>query len=203
MCTDCCKYIHRDWCRRAPFCWYLCQSYLELAFQSLQPDIYSSTLCNAGADHTSLEVETLLGRVADGVVVEDRREALAILSELLHNSIQVWLTLRIGATLCPGREEQALTLSSPQAQQIIGMNGLSVLCGVLRDEKGDKEMLRGALECLSVALTPSPVRTYAFLLMSAVARTGLSSNAPIYVHRKIKAPYPLCRRLAICNHLAQ
>ena len=87
---DCCKCIHPEWCQRAPFCQYLCQSYLgSPSNHCIRVDYLQSTFYDAGADHTSLEVERLLGRVADGVVVEDRREALAILSELLHNNIQV------------------------------------------------------------------------------------------------------------------
>lgn len=37
------------------------------------------------------------------------------------------------------------------------MNGLPVLCGVLRDEKNDREMLRGALECLNASMATSQV----------------------------------------------
>lgn len=44
-----------------------------------------------------------------------------------------------------------------QAQKILGMTGLPVLCGVIKSEQTDREMLRGALECLNIAVGPSQV----------------------------------------------
>ena len=38
------------------------------------------------------------------------------------------------------------------------MTGLPVLCTILKEDNGDKHMLRGALECLNIAIAPSPVR---------------------------------------------
>ena len=46
------------------------------------------------------------------------------------------------------------TLAGLQAQLALGATGFPVLCGVLRDERGDTEMVRGALECLLVATNP-------------------------------------------------
>ena len=40
------------------------------------------------------------------------------------------------------------------------MAGLPVLCSVLSTEQGDKEMLRGALECLNIAVAPSQVQIF-------------------------------------------
>ncbi|KAK9814747.1 hypothetical protein WJX72_010794 [[Myrmecia] bisecta] len=74
------------------------------------------------------EVEKLLQRVADGVLPEDRREALALLRDLLSDNAQ--------------------------AQLALGASGFPVLCGVLRDERNDVEMVRSALECLLVATSP-------------------------------------------------
>ena len=42
-----------------------------------------------GNDSVANEVEKLLGRTADGLLAEDRREALVLLSELLQSNEQV------------------------------------------------------------------------------------------------------------------
>ncbi|KAK9825363.1 hypothetical protein WJX81_004059 [Elliptochloris bilobata] len=73
-------------------------------------------------------VERLLQRVSDGILPDDRREALAQLRDLLTGN--------------------------PQAQVALGNAGLPVLCTVLCDERGDLEMVRGALECLVLAVHP-------------------------------------------------
>lgn len=39
-----------------------------------------------------------------------------------------------------------------QAQVAVGNSGFPVLCGILREERADVEMVRGALECLAIAL---------------------------------------------------
>eukprot|EP00884_Botryococcus_braunii_P007321 jgi/Botrbrau1/16590/Bobra.0068s0020.1 len=39
-----------------------------------------------------------------------------------------------------------------QAQAAVGNAGFPVLCGILREERGDVDMVRGALECLAIAL---------------------------------------------------
>jgi hypothetical protein len=44
-----------------------------------------------------------------------------------------------------------------QAKKILGMTGLPVLCNILKEDRGDREMLRGALECLNIAIAPTPV----------------------------------------------
>ena len=41
-----------------------------------------------------------------------------------------------------------------QAQVALGNAGLPMLCMVLHDERGDLEMVRGALECLVLAVQP-------------------------------------------------
>lgn len=71
-------------------------------------------------------VELLLQRTADGVLADDRREALADLRDLLsHNS---------------------------QAQLAVGAQGLPVLCTIIKEEREDTDMLRAALECLTIAI---------------------------------------------------
>ena len=40
------------------------------------------------------------------------------------------------------------------------MTGLPVLCTILKEDQGDKHMLRGALECLNIAIAPSQVRAF-------------------------------------------
>ena len=42
-----------------------------------------------------------------------------------------------------------------QTQVALGNAGLPALCTVLQDERGDLEMVRGALECLVLAIQPS------------------------------------------------
>ncbi|KAL0019412.1 hypothetical protein WJX77_011077 [Trebouxia sp. C0004] len=73
-------------------------------------------------------VEVLLQRIGDGVLAEDRQEALADLRDLISNSAQ--------------------------AKVAVGALGLPMLCTVVKEERQDIEMLRGALECLTIVIGP-------------------------------------------------
>ncbi|GMP96642.1 hypothetical protein CsSME_00045184 [Camellia sinensis var. sinensis] len=73
-------------------------------------------------------VERLLDRISNGVLAEDRRTAIA--------------------------ELQFVVVESRAAQLAFGAMGFSVLLSVLKEERDDVEMVRGALETLVSALTP-------------------------------------------------
>ncbi|XP_042508019.1 golgin candidate 6 isoform X2 [Macadamia integrifolia] len=73
-------------------------------------------------------VERLLDRISNGVLAEDRRTAIA--------------------------ELQSVVAESHSAQLAFGAMGFPVLMGVLKEERDDVEMVRGALETLVSALTP-------------------------------------------------
>ncbi len=48
---------------------------------------------------------------------------------------------------CSSRE-----VGEGQAQAAVGNAGFPVLCGILREERADVDLVRGALECLAIAL---------------------------------------------------
>ncbi|KAF5951209.1 hypothetical protein HYC85_009153 [Camellia sinensis] len=73
-------------------------------------------------------VERLLDRISNGVLSEDRRTAIA--------------------------ELQSVVAESRAAQLDFGAMGFPVLLSVLKEERDDVEMVRGALETLVSALTP-------------------------------------------------
>ncbi|XP_058109651.1 golgin candidate 6 [Magnolia sinica] len=73
-------------------------------------------------------VERLLDRISNGVLADDRRAAMT--------------------------ELQSIVAESRSAQLALGAMGLPVLLSVLREERDDVEMVRGALETLVSALTP-------------------------------------------------
>ncbi|KAK8485578.1 hypothetical protein V6N11_057162 [Hibiscus sabdariffa] len=73
-------------------------------------------------------VERLLDRISNGVLAEDRRTAIA--------------------------ELQSIVAESRAGQLAFGAMGFPVLMGVLKEERDDVEMVRGALETLVSALTP-------------------------------------------------
>ncbi|KAI4350630.1 hypothetical protein L6164_005069 [Bauhinia variegata] len=73
-------------------------------------------------------VERLLDRISNGKLAEDRRNAI---TELL-----------------------AIVSESRAAQLAFGAMGFPVMLGVLKEERDDVEMVRGALETLVSALTP-------------------------------------------------
>ncbi|KAL5702642.1 hypothetical protein ACHQM5_027836 [Ranunculus cassubicifolius] len=74
-------------------------------------------------------VERLLDRISNGVLAEDRRAAMTQL--------------------------QTIVAESRSAQLAFGAMGFPVLMGVLREERDDVEMVRGSLETLVSALTPT------------------------------------------------
>jgi hypothetical protein len=74
-----------------------------------------------------------LERVSDGVLADDRRSAMS--------------ELRVRAA------------ESAQAQAALGVMGLPVLLTVLREEREDLEMIRGALETLYNCITAETVPT--------------------------------------------
>ncbi|XVF16328.1 hypothetical protein REPUB_Repub10bG0021900 [Reevesia pubescens] len=82
---------------------------------------------NSGSSEDSY-VERLLDRISNGVLAEDRRNAIA--------------------------ELQAVVAESRAAQLAFGAMGFPVLMGVLKEERDDAEMVHGALETLVSALTP-------------------------------------------------
>ncbi|XP_059639867.1 golgin candidate 6 isoform X4 [Cornus florida] len=73
-------------------------------------------------------VERLLDRISNGVLAEDRRTAIT--------------------------ELQSVVAESHAAQLAFGAMGFPVLLSVLKEERDDVEMVRGALETLASALTP-------------------------------------------------
>ncbi|KAH7689813.1 Vesicle tethering protein p115-like protein [Dioscorea alata] len=73
-------------------------------------------------------VERFLDRISNGVRAEDRRAAMA--------------------------ELQSVVAESRSAQLAFGAMGFPVLLSVLKEERDDVEMIRGALETLVSALTP-------------------------------------------------
>ncbi|PSS11381.1 Golgin candidate like [Actinidia chinensis var. chinensis] len=73
-------------------------------------------------------VERLLDRISNGVLAEDRRSAIA--------------------------ELQSVVAESRAAQLAFGAMGFPVLLSVLKEERDDVEMVRGALETIVSALTP-------------------------------------------------
>eukprot|EP00850_Spirogloea_muscicola_P018954 SM000179S03426 [mRNA] locus=s179:217937:219229:- [translate_table: standard] len=82
------------------------------------------------ADEDDGRVERLLERISDGVLAEDRRSAMAELRNVLGDS--------------------------RAAQLAFGTMGFPVLSDVLKDERDDIEMVRGALEALINGLQVVP-----------------------------------------------
>ncbi|CAN6472181.1 unnamed protein product [Victoria cruziana] len=85
-------------------------------------------LAYAMACIASRYVERCLDRISNGVLAEDRHAAMA--------------------------ELQSIVSESRQAQLAFGAMGFPVLLSVLKEERADVEMVRGALEALIGALTP-------------------------------------------------
>ncbi|XP_042508014.1 golgin candidate 6 isoform X1 [Macadamia integrifolia] len=83
---------------------------------------------SSASSEDSSYVERLLDRISNGVLAEDRRTAIA--------------------------ELQSVVAESHSAQLAFGAMGFPVLMGVLKEERDDVEMVRGALETLVSALTP-------------------------------------------------
>ncbi|XP_008804804.2 golgin candidate 6 [Phoenix dactylifera] len=73
-------------------------------------------------------VERYLDRINNGVLAEDRRAAIT--------------------------ELQSLVAESRSAQMTFGATGFPILLNILKEERDDVEMVRGALETLVSALTP-------------------------------------------------
>ncbi|KAL4653317.1 hypothetical protein ACB092_01G294000 [Castanea dentata] len=82
---------------------------------------------NSGSNEDSY-VERLLDRISNGKLAEDRRNAMI--------------------------ELQAIVAESRGAQLAFGAMGFPVMLAVLKEERDDVEMVRGALETLVGALTP-------------------------------------------------
>ena len=61
---------------------------------------------------------------------------------------------------------QADPLITAQAHKMIGLTGLSVLDTILKEERGEKDVLRGALECLNNALAAPVVSRFCLPLNS-------------------------------------
>ncbi|GFZ06706.1 golgin Putative 6 [Actinidia rufa] len=80
------------------------------------------------ASNEDSHVERLLDRISNGVLAEDRRTAVADL--------------------------QSVVAESRAAQLAFGAMGFPVLLSVLKEERDDVEMVRGALETIVSALTP-------------------------------------------------
>ncbi|KAH0466342.1 hypothetical protein IEQ34_006445 [Dendrobium chrysotoxum] len=81
-----------------------------------------------GRPKKTCHVEQLLDRVNNGVLAEDRRSAVT--------------------------ELQQVVAESSSAQLAFGAMGLPVLLSVLKEERDDTEIIRGALETLVSAITP-------------------------------------------------
>jgi len=95
--------------------------------------------------------QELLERVSDGVLADDRRSAMS--------------ELRVRAA------------ESAQAQEALGAMGLPVLLTVLREEREDLEMIRGALETLYNCITADTAPTPAAAAAAAAADDALPPSA--------------------------
>ncbi|XP_015879121.3 golgin candidate 6 [Ziziphus jujuba] len=82
---------------------------------------------NSGSNEDSY-IERLLDRISNGKLAEDRRTAMV--------------------------ELQSVVAESNAAQLAFGAMGFPVMISVLKEERDDVEMVRGALETLLAALTP-------------------------------------------------
>ena len=69
-------------------------------------------------------MEDLLQRTADGVLAEDRREALADLRDLLSDNVQACLVSKLHVTIC---QQTSMTICDLQAQLAVGSQGLLML----------------------------------------------------------------------------
>ncbi|KAK7395799.1 hypothetical protein VNO78_16369 [Psophocarpus tetragonolobus] len=90
--------------------------------------VFGLVFGNENSSNEDSYVEGLLDRISNGKLAEDRRNAI---TELL-----------------------AIVSESQAAQLAFGAMGFPVLLSVLREERDDIEMVRGALETLVSALTP-------------------------------------------------
>ena len=103
-------------------------------------------------------MEKNLQRIADGILPEDRQDAVAELRDLLMHNSEVRLltpaTMRAPHHTCMPDHPAAMR-SPAQAQLALGNGGFPVLMHALREERGDVELVRGVLECLVIALQPS------------------------------------------------
>ncbi|GJP49102.1 hypothetical protein CLOM_g8362 [Closterium sp. NIES-68] len=79
-------------------------------------------------------VERLLDRISNGVLAEDRQSAMADLRDVVTDS--------------------------PVAQQALGAMGIPVLLSVLREDREDVDLVRGALEVLVAGLAAAAADTY-------------------------------------------
>ncbi|XP_019419519.1 PREDICTED: golgin candidate 6-like [Lupinus angustifolius] len=83
---------------------------------------------NENSSNADSYVERLLDRISNGKLEEDRRNAII--------------------------ELQAVVSESQASQLAIGATGFPIMLSVLKEERDDVEMVRGALETLVSALTP-------------------------------------------------
>ncbi|TKY63193.1 Golgin candidate 6 [Spatholobus suberectus] len=90
--------------------------------------VFGLVFGNENSSNEDSYVERLLDRISNGKLAEDRRNAIT--------------------------ELQAIVSESQAAQLAFGAMGFPVLLSVLREERDDVEMVRGALETLVSALTP-------------------------------------------------
>ncbi|KXZ52056.1 hypothetical protein GPECTOR_10g1079 [Gonium pectorale] len=103
-----------------------------------------------------------VGGLAKGVAGVALGEARAALTAVANDESEVEALLqRISGSLLPEYRRQAMTqlkdllVDNPKAQLALGNMGLPVLISVLRDERDDLELLRGALEALLAATSSS------------------------------------------------
>ena len=74
-------------------------------------------------------VDSLLQRVTESALADDRREAVQQLRDLLTDS--------------------------PASRAAFGSVGLPLVCSLIRDSRDDVDLLRLALECLAAAVAPA------------------------------------------------
>ena len=96
-------------------------------------------------------VEALLQRASDGVLQEDRREALADLRDLLHHNPQV-SELNASEFCHTCMYDVHPRPWALQAQLAVGSQGLPVLSALIREKREDLDILRAALECLQITI---------------------------------------------------
>ncbi|CAJ1792502.1 unnamed protein product [Sphenostylis stenocarpa] len=123
----------------------------EIEHTTTNGGVFGLVFGNENSSSEDSYVERLLDRISNGKLAEDRRNAIT--------------------------ELQAIVSESQAAQLAFGAMGFPVLLSVLREERDDVEMVRGALETLVSALTSiSHAKVSSNEVQSALMNTDLLSR---------------------------
>ena len=83
-------------------------------------------------------------------------KAVALQLNIVSMLTLVWMRFSNHELKCRTQPSPLIGLQTrAQAQLAVGAMGLPILCEVVREERDDLEMLRGALECLCLAVPAS------------------------------------------------